>query len=367
MFSLRRLAAITRKEVRHITRDFRIFFLVTLSPAFLLVVLSYLFAFDAGNTNLVWLDWDCSPASRAYLQAITSDGSFRLVQVVDDYDAVEAALQDGRADIAVVVPAGFEEELLAGREAAVQAVADGSDAIAAQIALGHLQGYTAAQAAKFAGVPPLVQVHTRAWFNGDLKSLWSMVPGLMAIVLCLPTMALALAVKREEEMGTFEALVASPVTNLEYQLGKLSAYVLSGIVSAVLVGAVAVYWFKVPLRGSFISFILFALEFYLACMGISLLVTRFVNSQQTAMNIVMLIFFVPAFFVCGLIMPVNTDSLPALVTAYVLPATHFIAIARGVFLKGAGLAQLRPQATMLAIIAATTLSFSLLLFRKRLE
>ncbi|MGQ9489170.1 MAG: ABC transporter permease [Anaerolineae bacterium] len=366
-FSIRRLLAITIKELRHITRDVRIFFLVTLSPAFLLLVLANIFALDAGDANLAWLDYDRTPASRAYQAAITADGTFRITAIAENYQAVEGALRRGKVDMALIIPAGFEADLLRGaRPAVVQAVADGTDAILTSQFLGNLSARTTAFGAALAETPVLLEARSRAWYNGELKSLWSMVPGLLAIVLTLPSLALTLAVTKEGEVGTLEALIASPVRGAEFLLGKLAAYMLSGVASAGLTVAVAVGWFGIPFRGSLLLFLLLAMDFYLACMGVSLLIAQFVRSQQTAMLMVLFIFFVPAFFVSGLIQPVNADSIASLAVSYALPSTHFIAIARAIFLKGTTLDGLTFHATMLALTGTAGTLASLSVFRKRI-
>lgn len=149
-------------------------------------------------------------------------------------------------------------------------------------------------------------------------------------------------------------------------MGKLLAYVLSGLASAAAAAGVAVFWFGVPFRGSFALYLALAVDFYLATMGISLLIAQFVKSQQTAMLLVLFAFFVPGFFVSGLISPVNTNSLSSVLVSYALPSTHFIAIARGIFLKGNGLAQLHLHAGLLAATATASISAGLLVFRKRI-
>jgi ABC-type multidrug transport system permease subunit len=364
-FSIRRLLAITRKELRHITRDFRIFFLVTLSPAFLLIILAYLFAFDLGKISLAWYDGDHTASSRAYLAFITDDGKFGVVDTPVSHAQIERDLLTGQIDLAIFVPPGFEENLLAGRRADVEAIVDGADALSASQALSNLAARTAAYGSQAESDGVALPFATRTWYNSSLKSLWSMVPGLLAIVLTLPALALTLGVSREREVGTLEALIATPVSGAEYQLGKLIAYVLSGLVSVTLAAAVAVFWFGVPFRGNFLLFFVLAVDFYLACMGVSLLIAQFVPSQQTAMMLVLLIFFVPSFFVAGLILPPNTSSLSGLVAANVLPATHFIAIARAIFLKGLGPYPLLNHALLLALIGLLSITASLLLFRKR--
>ncbi len=378
MLSPARISAITRKELRHITRDARIFFLVTLSPAFILLVLAYLFSFDVGTVRLAWLDEDHSPLSRSYLASITADRSFEVVAAPESRTGLDASLYGGEADIAVTIPAGFERAFdrwraglarVAGPQ--VLAVADGTDALSASQSLGNLARQSAAFGAGLArdAFPSLAgagsAVTSRIWFNSALKSQWGMVPGLLAIVLTLPALALTLAVTRESEVGTLESLVASPVRGSEYLLGKVVAYVLSGAASLALAVAVAVLWFQVPLRGSFGLLLLLTVDFYLATMGIALLISRLVSSQQTAMLVVLLVFFVPGFFLSGLILPVNTSSWRSMLVSYSLPTTHFVAISRGIFLKGATLADLAMPAGLLALTALVTLGLSLATFKKQ--
>ncbi len=366
MFSVRRLWAITRKELRHITRDSRIFFLVTISPAFLLLILSYIFAFDVTEVGLLWLDRDRSAATREMLSVLTADGTFVVTAAPENYRELEDLLREGAGEAAVVLPPGFQADLLARRGASVQVVVDGTDAISASQALGNLAARLAAFGARGTGRVSPVDLRTRAWYNGDLKSLWSMVPGLLGIVLTLPALALTLAVTREGETGTLEALYATPVRGAEYLLGKLIAYVASALVSALLAAGVAVLWFGVPFRGDVRLFLLLTADYCLATMGICLLVARFMRSQQTAMLLVLLIFFVPGFFIAGLISPVNTSSLFGRVSSNLLPTTHFIVIARAVLLKGAGLSELGSHAVALLAIGSASTLLSLLLFRKRL-
>lgn len=378
MFSPARLFAITRKELRHITRDARIFFLVTLSPAFILLVLSYLFSFDIGAVRLAWLDQDRSALSRSYRSSITADNSAAVVATPDSPAALDHALYAGAVDIAVTIPAGFEADferwratLARTKGPEILATADGTDAISASQALGNLAQQTVAFGARLAAQAfPAREgsedtVVTRIWFNSALNSQWGMAPGLLAIVLTLPALALTLAVTRESEVGTLEVLVASPVRGSEYLLGKVLAYVLSGALSLALAVGVAVLWFGVPFRGQFSVLALLTVDFYLATMGIALLISRLVSSQQTAMLVVLLVFFVPGFFLSGLILPVNTASVSSMLLSYSLPTTHFVAIARGIFLKGATFSDLALPAAMLAMTALLSVSLSLLTFRKQ--
>lgn len=370
-FSLHRLLAIGRKELLHIIRDLRNLFLVTISPAFLLFLLAYIFSFEVTRLDLAVMDMDRSPLSRRYLESLSSSREVVLAYSVDSYEIAEELLVDGSANAVLVIPPGFGEAINRGRPAPVQAVVDGADPLVGREVVNFLaaqsSAFVLAAGSQGAGVDlQPVEVRTRAWYNAGLESLLSMVPGLLSIVLTMPTLALALALTREKESGTLEGLMATPVSGLEYLAGKLLAYVATGLVSAILAWLVAVLWFKVPFRGSLAVYLLLAGAFFLACMGATAVIANFVRSQQTAMFIVLVIFIVPGFFLAGLINPVSRSSLVPMLTSYALPGTHFVEISRTVFLKGLGLPYLVQPALILLGMGVGSFLVALRTFRKRI-
>lgn len=366
--SLRRTLAIARKEFRHILRDLRTFFLVTVSPAFLLLTLSYIFVMDLGQVSLAVWDLDRSGLSRQYVAALTADGDFRADLQVSSYDELEHLLLAGQVDGGLVIPPGFERDLRAGYQVQVQAVLDGVDAVSCRQTAYALEQRTAAFAAALCSSTPSggLDLRAEAWYNPTLKSLISMVPGLVAVVLCMPALALALTLTREKETGSFEGLIVTPVRGLEYLLGKLVAYMASGAVSLLLVWFTAVFYFRVPFRGHFATYFALTSAFLLASMGFSLLIATFVRSQQAAMFLVLMVFFVPSFFVAGLISPVDPTSIFSQAVAHALPTSYLISASRGVFLKGLGLVDLLVPLATLCGLGLGSLLISLLLFRKRL-
>jgi ABC-2 type transport system permease protein len=368
--SLRRTASIVRKELLHIVRDPRNLFLVTVSPAFLLFLLSYIFSFDVGQINLAALDLDRTPLSRSYLASLTNNQDLNLAYAADSYKEALPLIVSGDVDAVLVIPPGFAGTVHSGEAAQVQAVVDGTDPLAGSQAIRSLEARSGVFVAGISVAGPApgrqpLEVRSQAWYNTGLESLLSMVPGLLAIVLIMPTMALALALAREKETGTLEGLIATPISGLEYVTGKLLAYMIPGLVSVILALLVAVLWFRVPFRGNLVVYLLLAADYFLACMGATVVVANFVKSQQTAMFIVLLVFLVPSFFLAGLITPVSAESLGALLTSYALPSTHFVEISRVVFLKGLGLAYVLRPALILLGMGLGALAIGLRLFQKR--
>ena len=368
--SIRRLLTITHKELCHIARDVRTIFLVTVAPAFLLVTFSYVFAFDVDRVDIAVQDLDRTPLSRALLASLTADGDLAVVAYVSHGREIEPLFTRGIADLVLVIPHGFADQVLGGSSAQVECVVDGADAITASQSVGFLESRVDAfvsdlRPRRLGADVSSLDISSRAWYNETLKTLVSMVPGMLAVILCMPSLALALALTREKETGSFEHLIATPVRGTEYLLGKLLAYEMSSMVSVVLAWLVATLWFRVPFRGSFPAFLLLAADYLVASMGISLIVSNFVRNQQTAMFLILMAFFVPSFFIAGLILPI-ADNPIARAIAYGLPVTHFITICRSVFLKGLGLAALwRPACTLLGM-AVVCQAISLVLFEKKL-
>jgi ABC-type multidrug transport system permease subunit len=350
-----------------------VLFLVTLAPAFLLLMLSYVFSFDVGHTRLAVLDWDKSMTSRNYLSQITADGDFTIQAYFNDYTSADALLLSGDAGIALIIPHGFGDDVRAGRQTQLQALVDGMNPITARQGMAQLNARTrmfaVTQLGQAGAVIQIVQqaeVHGRAWYNPPLKSLNGMVPGLLAIVLFMPAMAVTLALAREKETGSFEGLIATPVRGMEYLAGKLLAYALAGMLGTIISFLVAVYWFQVPFRGDITLLLVCTGLYFFATMSTGMLIVKFVASQQTAMIVFLLAFFMPSFFTTGLISPLDSGSLVSQLTSNLIPPTHFITIARAIFLKGLGWEGLWQPALALTVIGGLAFAASLALFKKKI-
>lgn len=374
---LRRTLSIMRKETWHILRDRRTFILVTLSPVFLLVVFGYSMSVEIRNVAVAILDHDQSALSRQYRDGLASSGDIRVLYSPRDYADLRSRLERRQAKAAVVIPAGFEADLLAGREANLQVIVDGTDPTTANHAMTHIAGYTQSMALEIVrealerqGVSAdqltSIDLRMRTWYNPTLKPIIGWVPGIIASVLGMPAVAATLALTAEKEKGTLEALITTPVRRSELLIGKLIPYVLSGLVSAVLCALVGIYWFGAPFRGSPLLYLLLSADFFLATLSIGLLISVFVPSQQAAMVCALLIFLFPGFFMSGLFYPIASMPPMMKMEAYMMPTTHYVTIARGLFLKGLDMQALWPFALALFVMGVLVTSVAILTFKKRL-
>jgi ABC-2 type transport system permease protein len=371
--TIHRAKSVAVKELLHIVRDGRTFFMVFISPAFTLVMLSYLFTWDVEHFSLGIFDQDRSSLSRQYIAALSEDGTITFDEDVASSARVDELLVSGRVQGVLVLPPGLMERVNGGETGEIQAILDGTNPGAVSQMLGHIQGRTERFVAALSSLPEDAQalyapidIRMRVWYNANLSTLHSMVPGLIAVVMCMPAFSIATSLTREKELGTLEGLYATPVGGADLLLGKLAAYLSCGVASALPVMVVATLWFGVPFRGSVLLFLLATADFLLGVLCLSLLLASFLSSQQAATVIMFLVLFIPSMFLSGLIDPVDRTSFSAQLQANFLPTTHYITMSRGIFLKGVGLRELWPQSLMLAAMGMGYLLITIKLFRKKL-
>jgi ABC-2 type transport system permease protein len=373
----RRVLSVMRKEWWHITRDRTSFVLLMLSPVLALVTMAYAFSVDIKDVAVGVLNQDLSPLSRQYLAQLSSTDALRLEAWPQSLDEVEQLMMQGRVKALVVIPRGFARDLQAGHTAALQIVVDGTDPNTAGHAIQHISAHTehfaAQQVSRRLGRADLtadrltpIDLRLRAWYNSSLKFTVSMLPALVGIVLSVPAMAASLALAREREWGTMEGLIVTPIRRGELIIGKLVPYILAGTLSVPLCVATAVYGFKVPFRGDFWLYLAFSVVFLFATMSISLLFSVFTQSQQVAIIGSMIIFLFSGFFMSGLLIPFAVMGPVLKMEAFMFPTTHFVIISRGVFVKGAGLAELWGYVVALAAVGVIFLGLTALMFKKKL-
>jgi ABC-type multidrug transport system permease subunit len=346
---MRRFFAVMRKEFRHMVRDPWVLIVMTVGAAVLMVLMAYTFSADIEHVPVVVMDGDRSPRSRAYLRRFANDPFFDLRYWARSHAEAREWVRSGQARAAIIVSPGFAEAIWGGKQAPVQIVVDGTDPNTAQQVLGNVEALSANFSVELlhqrlvrAGLAsereslPL-QFRVRALYNPDLKEVYSVLPGLMAIVLAMPALSAALSLAREREQGSLEGLMATPIRRCQLLAGKVIPYLLVGLVDVFLFTLVGMITFGVPFRGSLADLVLASSLFLLANLGIGLLISSLVRTQMAALLIAGLIFVMPPINESGIFHPLYAMPPDARMQAMLWPATHYVAIARGIFLKGVGM------------------------------
>jgi ABC-2 type transport system permease protein len=367
-----RVGHLIRKEFLELRQEPRLLAIVIMAPLLQLVMLGYAATTDVRNVPMVVLDQDRSAASRELVTRFQASGNFIVVADATSAGGIDAELDSGRAWIALTIPADYGERIATRQQAVVQLVADGTDANSTNVALGYAGALIAAygrELAAPAGGParPLVRADIRVWFNPSLESRDFMIPGILALVLLVVTTTLSsMAIVREKEVGTLEQLNVTPLARWELIVGKMIPYALLGMVDVLIVVAVAVGWFEVPLRGSFGLLLGMCLVYLLSTLGLGLFVSTISKTQQQAMMTTAFFFLLPMIFLSGFIFPI--ENMPAVIqpVTYLIPLRYFLVILRGIFLKGVGLEVLWPDAAALFVWGVAMLALATLRSSKRL-
>lgn len=370
-----RLRSMLIKEFYQVLRDRKMRGIIFVMPLVQVMVFGYAVTTDVRDVPTAVEDFDRSVASRELLSRFSASGYFHFVAHTRDVSMANHLLDKGSVGAILRIDQGFGEDLRAGRTAKLQVIADGTDSNTAGIVLD----YTGRIAGKFSEkvlltrfsrlrgeglLPGRVELATRAWFNENLESRNFYVPGVIAIIVMLITLMLtSMAIVREKEIGTIEQLLVSPITPTEFILGKTLPFALIGYADVLLVAALGVFWFEVPIRGSLLMLLVGTTFYLMTTLGIGLFISTVSRTQQQAMMSVFFFYF-PAVLLSGFMFPIA--NMPPLVQylTYANPLRYFLVILRGIFLKGAGPATLWPQMAALLVMGLVTLFFTTRRFRK---
>ncbi|HVY46053.1 MAG TPA: ABC transporter permease [Minicystis sp.] len=360
--ALRRVKAVTHKEVLHMIRDARVVYLALGLPVLMLLLFGYGISTDVDHLPIAVVDHDGTRASRRAVEALVAGGQFDVVARASSVEATAALLRRGDVTAVLVVPPRYQRDLARGDRPTPEVLVDGSDGMVASIALGDATGALLAASASGARPPPLL-----ARFNPAMRSAHQFVPGVIALILATVSSLLAgLTVAREWEQGSMEQLFATPVRRAEILVGKLVPYLLLGLLQTLLIVTVGSWLFDVPIRGS-VALLFGTSALFLATMlGIGLAVSVITKSQLVSVQVATLLTMLPTTLLSGFIFPIDNMPTPLRVAASALPGRYYMTALRGVFLKGNGLAVLAPDVAALALFAAIVLGLGIWRFRRRL-
>ncbi len=372
-FSLRRLFSYTRREALELLRDPIRLTMAALGSGLLMIVLGYGISMDVEDLTFAVLDLDQTTASRDYTLNLSGSRYFLEQPPIESHEDMDRRLRAGEIGLAIEIPGGFARDLARGDGAQISAWIDGSMPSRAETVRGYVQGmhqhWLAGKAREAYGDAVgsgLVSVETRFRYNPEVSSLPAMVPAVIPLLLILiPAILAALAVVREKELGSIVNLYVTPVTRLEFLLGKQIPYLVLGMLSYALLTVLAIYGFGVPVSGSLATLTAAAFIYVMAATAFGLLVSTFVRSQIAALFGTALLTMLPAVTFSGLLNPVTSMEGSARFIGDIFPTTHFITIARGTFSKALGFHDLQDAFLPLLIAVPVLIGLAAALLRKQ--
>jgi ABC-2 type transport system permease protein len=336
------------------------------------LVIGYAVTTDVKDVAMAIYDLDNSLESRELVARFTHSHDargypyFRVAEWIHHEAQVRDLLDRGTVTMVLRMNHGFGADVRAGRTGQFQAIVDGSDSNTAGIVLSYAGEIGAQYSAEIltdryarmqgaVRLPGQVDLEARAWFNENLESRNFYVPGVIVVVVSLVSLLLtSMAVVREKEIGTIEQIMVTPISPMEFVLGKTVPFALIGILDVVVVTFVGVYWFQVPVRGSLLLLLVCSGLYLSTTLSAGLLISTISHTQQQAMMATFFFFF-PAMLLSGFAFPIANMPLVVQWLTYLNPLRYFLVIIRGIFLKGTGVEILWPDMLALGVMGLATL------------
>ena len=374
MLSPSRAWAVMSKEFIQLTRDRLTYAMILIMPIVQLLLFGYAINNDPRQLPTAVLVQDRGVMARPVLNALTNTGYFRITVAANSQAELDRALARGEVQFAVVIPADFSRKVVRGQKASILVEADAADPSAVGGAVSALAGLPAqalareltGPLARSGGAPPFeVVVHRR--YNPENITAFNVVPGLLGIILSMTlVMMTALGMARERERGTMEALLATPVRPMEVMIGKLTPYVLVGVIQAALILVLARLLFAVPMSGGWLALSLGLLLFIVGSLALGFLISTVSRTQLQAMQM-SFFYMMPSILLSGFMFPFRGMPEWAQVIGSIIPVTHVLRVARGSLLKGSGVMDSWPSLAALAAFLLAVGTLAMIRYRTTLD
>ena len=371
--NVRRLLSYARREGLELRRDPIRLTLAGLGSVILMLVMGYGISMDVEDLAFAVLDRDQTTVSRDYVLNLAGSRYFVEHAPIRDYGELDQRMRAGEISLAIEIPPGFARDVARGTPVQIGAWIDGAMPMRAETMSGYVQGMhrhwltAKARESNVAGATAgLINIETRFRYNPDVRSLPAMVPAVIPLLLMLiPAILTALSVVREKELGSIVNLYVTPVTRLEFLLGKQLPYVVLAMINFLLLTALAIFVFGVPLKGSFLTLAAAALLYVTTATAFGLVISTFVRTQIAALFGTAVLTILPAVEFSGMIDPVSSLEGAGRFIGQIYPTTHFLTVARGTFSKGLGFADLHASFVPLLIAVPVLIGLGAALLKKQ--
>jgi len=343
-------------------------------PFVLLILFGYAINFDVHHIKLAVYDQDNSVNTRDFINRLTSSSYFDLVDHLNKENQIRTVLDRGAAQVVIVFPDDFSQNIHSGRAVNLQILVAGVDANTASVITNYLRAASATFSAKLnnelsrvrgreAMVP--INLEPRFLYNPDLNSTRYLIPGLISMILIMTAViSIALSIVREKERGTMEQINVSPLSSVELLLGKTIPYTIIALFVASLILLAGYLLFDVTIKGSIILLFISTFIFLFASLNLGILVSTISDSQQVAFQIAALISLLPSFLLSGFVFPI--ESMPPVIQIFtnITPVKFYIVILRDILLKGVGLEAFWDQLIYLVLFSIFFLGLASIINRK---
>lgn len=373
--NLIKIKAIARKEFYHLLRDFRSLYLAFFIPLLLILLFGYALSLDVENVRTVVVDHDKTALSRDLIHKLDASAYFQVIQHLPDARALARYLDHGWATVGVVIPPGWTKRIRADRESPLQVLLDGSDPNHAGISRGYIiafvEQYNRNQLVDFLNrkgiekIRPPVEGRIRVWFNEELESRGFILPGIIAIIIMIVgAMLTSLVIAREYENGTMETIRSIPIKAEEFLVGKAIPYFIIGLIDVLVAVLMGQLLFGVIMKSSFWLMVLSSSMYLAVALSLGLLISVVTKSQLVANQMAILVTYLPSLLLSDFVFPIVNMPKILQKVAYIVPATYFIDILNGLYLRNLGLDHLWPSYLVLAVMFMVLCAVNFVVLRR---
>ena len=372
---LRNIEAVTRKEFYHLIRDYRSLYLAFALPLLLILLFGYALSLDVDNVETVVVDHDNTDLSRDFIRRLDASPYFHVAAHLPNTKDATEYLDHGWAILVLVIPPDFTKNLRADREAPLQLLLDGSDPNFASITRGYVNSFVEQYNQKLLAaflnrqgmekIKPPVEGRIRVWFNEDLESRNFIVPGIIAVIIMIVgAMLTSLVIAREYENGTMETIKSLPISAGEFLIGKAIPYFFVGLIDVLISILMGQVLFGVVMKSSFWLMILASSIYLAVALALGLFISSVTKNQLLANQGAILLTYLPSLLLSNFVFPiVNMPTFLQLVT-YLVPATYYIDILSGLYLRNLGLAHLWPSYIVMIIMFTILAALNCILLKR---
>ena len=369
---MKRFLGFVKKEFLHIFRDIRTLIILFGIPAAQILIFGYAINMDIKNAGIAFLDMSKDEITEQLSNKIISSGFFVKTEDLISYNDIDKTLKKGETKAVVVFENDFGKKLIGEGKADLSIIADASDPNAATL----ITNYTTAIVADFnmslagmtSGVQGKIIPEVRMFYNPSMKNYYMFIPGIITLILILIcALMTSVAITREKEFGTMEALLVSPLKPLHIILGKVTPYFLLSFINVLVILALSWVVFKIPIRGSLVLLLAETMLYIMMSLTLGILISTVSSSMQQAIFISLIGLMMPTILLSGFIIPIENMPKVYDYVSFILPPRHFIVIIKNIMIKGSGFSYIWKETLILSVMTIFFVALSVKKFKTRLE
>jgi ABC-2 type transport system permease protein len=368
---MKRFIGFVTKEFYHIFRDKRTMFILFGMPMVQIMLFGFAITNEINNVNIAIFDQSKDSETQQIINKISASKYFKIVNQITHEAQIESVFRTGKVKAVLVFEKDFIQNLQNKKTSKVQVITDATDPNMANTITNYinaiLQNYSLEANANSKPIYQ-IQTQTQLYYNPELKSVFTFVPGVMTVILMLVSaMMTSISITREKEMGTMEVLLVSPIKPFQVVIGKVFPYIFLSIINATIILLLGVFVFEMPIEGSLFLLALESILFIITALSLGILISTIAQSQQTAMMFSLAGLMLPVIILSGFIFPISSMPLPLQIISNIIPAKWFIIIIKAIMLKGATIHTIWKETLILIGMTVLFIAISIKKYKIRLE